>query len=85
MSKEENKAQRRWAVVGYNILGMVGYTLLCRLAGEGGILFDCILLVAHFIICVILSIVWSKWEWILSAFLVVAIGFSACVTLLTLN
>ncbi len=81
MSEEEKKTQEKWKVVGYNLLGLVAYTLLFRLV-SGGILFDCFVVGAHFLIATIMAIAQKKWEWVLSAFLVLVIGFSTCVTFL---
>jgi len=81
MSEEENKTQERWKLVGYNMLGLIVYTLLFRLV-SGGIILDCFVVGIHFLIAVIMSIAERKWEWLLSAFLVLAIGFSTCVSFL---
>jgi uncharacterized membrane protein HdeD (DUF308 family) len=85
MSEEENvdkkKTPNNWAIVCYNILALVFYTLLFRFI-DGGIFLDCFFVGIHFLTCIVLSIVAKKWEWVLSAFLVLAIGFSTCVTYL---
>jgi len=81
MSEEEKKPQERWKVVGYNMLGLFAYTLLFRLV-DGGIIFDCFVVGVHFLVAIIMAIALKKWEWLLSAFLVLAIGFSTCVTFL---
>jgi hypothetical protein len=80
---EEKKSSDRWKIVGYNILALVVYTLLFRLV-DGGIILDCLVVGIHVLTCIILAIAVKKWEWVLSAFLVLAIGFSTCVTLLDL-
>ena len=49
----------------------------------GGIIFDCIFVCLHVFIALILAIALKKWEWFFSALIVLIIGFSACVTLLT--
>ena len=71
----------RWMIVGYNMLALVAYTLLCKLI-DGGIVIDCLLVGIQVLLCIIFAIAVKKWEWVLSAFLVLAIGFSTCVTLL---
>lgn len=80
---DPEKTPNRWRIVGYNILGLIIYTLLCRFT-EGGIFLDCLLVGIHFLCCIIVAISVKKWEWVLSAFLVLAIGFSTCVTYLTM-
>lgn len=80
---EEKKSSDRWKIIGYNILALVTYTLLCR-SVDGGIMIDCFLVGIHVLACIIVAIGVRKWEWVLSAFLVLAIGFSSCVTFLTL-
>jgi len=81
---EENKSQNRWKVVGYNVLALVIYTCLLRFV-DGGIFIDCFLVGMHVLACLICLIAIKKWEWLLSAFLVLAIGFSTCVTFLNLG
>jgi hypothetical protein len=83
MTEEEHKAKKRWKVVGYNTLALVIYTLLFKLI-EGGVFLDCFVVGIHFLACLIISIGIKKWEWLLSAFIVLAIGFSTCVTYLTM-
>lgn len=81
---DEIKATDRWKVVGYNMLALVIYTMICRFI-DGGMFLDAFFIAVHFLASIITSIVVKRWEWVLSAFLVVAIGFSSCVTLLTLG
>ena len=84
MSDEEQKVNSWWKVIGYNFLAMLAYTLLCRIDIKGGgIIFDCIFVCLHVFIALILAIALKKWEWFFSALIVLIIGFSACVTLLT--
>lgn len=80
MEEDKKKNQRRWLVVGLNILGLLCYTLIFRFL-DGGIILDCFIIAMHFFACLIAAAALEKkWEWLLSAFLVVAIGFSTCVT-----
>ncbi|HTI57783.1 hypothetical protein [Mucilaginibacter sp.] len=81
---DEIKASNRWKVVGYNMLALVGYTMICRFI-DGGMFLDAFFIAVHFMASIVTSIVAKRWEWVLSAFLVLAIGFSSCVTLLDLG
>lgn len=65
-------------VVGLNLAILVVYSIICRLLGEGGIIIDALFIVMHVLVCIILAIVQRKWAWLLSAFLVLVIGFSTC-------
>jgi hypothetical protein len=78
---EEKKSSDRWKIIGYNILTLVTYTLLFRFV-DGGIMIDCFFVGIHVLACIALAIGMRRWEWVLSAFLVLAIGFSTCVTFL---
>jgi hypothetical protein len=80
-SNEEKKLASRWKVVGINLAVLLGYTLICRFI-DGGIIIDAFFIAIHFTAGIITSIIIRKWEWVLSAFLVLAIGFSTCVSLL---
>jgi len=78
---QESKFQNRWKVVGINIGVLAVYTVACRLV-SGGIIIDAFLIAMHFFVGIIASIVVRRWEWVLSAFLVLVIGFSTCVNFL---
>jgi hypothetical protein len=78
---EEKKPQNRWKSVGINILVLSAYTLIFRFV-DGGIIMDAFLIAIHFTVCILAAIIVRKWEWVLSAFLVLAIGFSTCVSFL---
>lgn len=77
----ERKASSRWKVVGINFLALILYSLICRFI-EGGIFLDAFFVGIHFTAAIITSLIVRRWEWVLSAFLVLAIGFSSCVSLL---
>ena len=79
--QEEEKVKQTGKVVGINLLVLCAYTLLLRFV-SGGIIFDCVLVGIHFLVGVIMAIIQRKWEWALSALLVLVIGFSTCVTFL---
>src|SRR5580698_2770565 len=67
-------------IVGYNILALALYTVIFNLASkEGGIIFDPFILFFHVIFCLGMAIGRKSWMWLLSAVLVLAIGFSTCV------
>lgn len=78
---QEPKPRNRWKVVGINIGVLAVYTIACRLF-DGGIVIDAFLIAIHFSTGIIISIVAARWEWVLSAFLVVVIGLSTCVNFL---
>lgn len=80
---QEPKPQNRWKVVGINIGILAVYTIACRLV-DGGIIIDAFLIGLHFFIAIIASIVVRRWEWVLSAFMVLVIGFSTCVNFLNM-
>ena len=79
--KQEPKPQNRWKIVGINIGVLVIYTVLCRFV-DGGIVIEALLIGMQFFAGIIISIVVRRWEWVLSAFLVLVIGFSTCVNFL---
>ncbi|NHA03640.1 hypothetical protein G7092_07535 [Mucilaginibacter sp. HC2] len=69
-------------IVGINLLILVIYTILCKLIPDlGGLLLAAFLIAVHVFACIIMTIVRKDWLWILSAFLVLVIGFSTCVAL----
>jgi hypothetical protein len=80
-NNEEKKTSSRWKIVGYNLGALFIYTLISRFT-DGGIFLDAFFIAIHFMASIITSIIVRKWEWVLSAFLVLAIGFSTCVSLL---
>lgn len=69
-------------IVGYNILALIIYTLLCRLGStDGGGILDAFLIAIHVFVCIIMAIGSRSWVWLLSGILVLVIGFSTCVGL----
>jgi len=69
-------------IVGYNMLALIIYTIMCKLIPDlGGLLLAAFLIAMHVFVCIIMTIVRKDWAWILSAFLVLVIGFSTCVAL----
>jgi len=78
----ENKSTVNMAVVGYNLLGLAGYTILFQLGGGGGgFILDAFVIFIHVLVCVIMALGKKSWMWLLSGVLVLAIGFSTCVML----
>ena len=80
----KSKSETRWKVIGINLGILFIYTLLCRFI-DGGIILDAFFIAIHFVVGVIAAIIVKKWEWALSAFLVLAIGFSTCVSFLSMG
>lgn len=79
-----NRPSADMRIVGYNLLVFVGYTLVLRLAGNAGFILDGILLVIHVFVCIILSIAYRNWFWLLGGVMVLIIGVSTCAYLLSL-
>jgi len=61
-------------IVGVNMLVLIAYTVFSKVS-EGGIFLDAILIAAQFFICIITAIAQRRWIWVLSAFVVLLIGF----------
>lgn len=78
---QEPKPANRWKTVGINIAVLVVYTLACRLT-DSGVIIDAFLIAIHFFAGIIMSIIVRRWEWVLSALLVLVIGFSTCANFL---
>ena len=82
----ENKPMNGMTIVGINLAILAVYTLLIKLTPDGGgFVLDAFLLLFHVVICIIMSIVKKSGSWLLSAFLVLAIGFSTCVYVLPMR
>ncbi|WPU92167.1 hypothetical protein SNE25_22865 [Mucilaginibacter sabulilitoris] len=79
--KQQNKGAAGMKIVGINILVLVIYTSLLTIGTNGGgFIFDAFLILAHVIVCIVMAITKRSWIWLLSAILVLAIGFSTCVS-----
>lgn len=79
--KQQNKSAAGMKIVGFNILVLVIYTALCSIdASGGGFIFDAFLILAHVVVCIIMALAKRSWIWLLSALLVLVIGFSTCVS-----
>ncbi|MCD8739436.1 hypothetical protein LT679_02375 [Mucilaginibacter roseus] len=82
---EPNKRPIYMGITGINLMVMIGYTLMCGLAGEEGLLVQIFLVIIHAIVCVIVAPFARKWEWVLAGLLVLIIGVSSCFGLLELQ
>ena len=77
---DDDKPIGNFSIVAYNLMVLAFYTIVFKmLANQGGLLFDAFTLLGHFVVCVIMAISGKSWMWILSGVLVLAIGFSTCV------
>ncbi len=68
-------------VMGINIGILAVYTSMCFLSNDG-MLYDVLFLLVHVVACLIVAIAVKRWVWVLSALIVLLIGFSTCVTIL---
>jgi len=66
------------AIVGYNLLGLVCYTVLMKLGASDSFILDAFILFFHVLVCIIMAISLRSWPWLLSALLVLIVGFSTC-------
>lgn len=80
--KERNNSTSK--IVGFNMLAMVIYTIICRFAQEAGPVIDMFLIGIHFLICLFALMTKNKSAWALSAALVLLLGCSSCVGVWTL-
>ena len=79
--KQQDKSASGMKIVGINIGVLAIYTVLCSIGGdEGGFIFDAFLIFVHVVVCIIVALAKRNWMWFLSALLVLAIGFSTCVS-----
>ncbi len=66
-------------IVGYNLLVVLGYGILSAIPGDvTGLFLYAFIIVIHFLFCLCAAIYKRSWIWVLSAFLIVIIGFSTC-------
>lgn len=73
-------------IVGYNLLVFAIYTALCAAtADDGGFIFDMFLIGIHVLVGIVLAIANRNWAWLLSALIVLVIGFSTCVGMINFN
>ena len=82
----EGKRPPAMKIVGYNLLVLAAYTIICTITNkDGGAIFDMFFIGIHFFIGIILAIVNKSWIWLLSALMVLIIGFSTCVGMLSIS
>lgn len=73
------KPNGEMTIVGINLLILVAYTLIFKLgAGSEGLLLDAFIIFIHVVVCIGMAIGKKSGFWLLSAFLVLVIGFSTC-------
>jgi hypothetical protein len=66
-------------IVGINLMVLAIYTLLIKLSGGiGGLIINAFILFLHVVLCLGMALDKKSWIWLLSALLVLAIGFSTC-------
>lgn len=76
--EEQKKEPDKMRIVGLNIGIFAVYTLICAVTPLK--IFSAIVpLGFHLVACFVLAIVYRNWVWVLSAGLLVLIGFSTCV------
>ncbi|MFD0750142.1 hypothetical protein ACFQZS_08320 [Mucilaginibacter calamicampi] len=67
-------------IVGINLLVLAVYGILSKVAPHGeGWTYYAFLIAIHFLFCICAAIYNRNWMWVLSALLVLVIGFSTCV------
>jgi len=66
-------------IVGLNLAVFAFYTVICLSTGADGGIFALCLAGFHAVICVIVAIVMQRWVWVLSALMLLVIGFATCV------
>ena len=84
---EENKGSPKKYnayIIGINIGVLALYTIISK-AIDGGLIIDAFFIAVQFFGCVIMGIAVRKWVWVLTAFLILLIGFSTCVNFLDMR
>ncbi|BAU53632.1 hypothetical protein [Mucilaginibacter gotjawali] len=78
--EKRKQSSRNLAIVGFNILGLAFYTVIYKLsANEANLVIDAFLIVFHVLFCLGMALVSKRaGMWVLSAVLVLIIGFSTC-------
>jgi hypothetical protein len=79
---DEKKQSYNMLVVGINLAVLAVYTIISKIDKDLGPLLDAFLLAIHFIVCILWAAIASKRIWLLTAFVVLLIGFSTCVGML---
>jgi len=82
----EEKKPSAMKIVGYNLLVFAAYTVICAVTSkDGGFIFDMFFIGIQCFACIILAIINRSLVWLLSALMVLIIGFSTCVGMLTIS
>ena len=77
---EAKKSYTQIKIVGYNLLVLAVYGILSKVAPHGeGWVYYAFLIAIHFLFCICAAIYKRNWMWVLSALLVLVIGFSTCI------
>lgn len=86
MTEENRNGVKKYSayVIGINIGVLALYTIISK-AIDGGFIIDAFFIAVHFFSCVIIGIAVKKWMWILTAFVILLIGFSTCVNFLNMQ
>jgi|GEM_PF-959885 len=82
----EKKPMNGMIIVGVNLAALAVYTIPIKWAiantsgdGIGGLIMNAFILFIHVIFCLCMALGLKSWIWLLSALLVLVIGFSTCV------
>ena len=78
MPTEEPTETSSLKIVGLNILVFAIYTVICVSAGGEAGFFAFVLAGIQAFICVIVAIIAKRWIWVLSALMLLVIGFATC-------
>jgi hypothetical protein len=86
MTEETNDRAQNYKsyVIGINIGVLAVYTIISKMI-EGGAIIDAFFIAAQFFVCLIIGIAVRKWVWVLTAFVILLIGFSTCVSFLDMQ
>lgn len=78
---KKSKVPESMKIVGFNLLVLAFYTVACKLSNDvGGIIIDAFIIGIHVIVCIITAIARQSWIWLLSALVILIVGFSTCIS-----
>ncbi|MEO3403147.1 hypothetical protein AAFN85_04545 [Mucilaginibacter sp. CAU 1740] len=78
--EERRKNNNNLKILGFNLLALVIYTVLCKLANNiSTLVIEAFLVGLQVLVCLIVAAAQRDLVWLLSAFMVLAIGFSTCI------
>jgi hypothetical protein len=79
-ANRQGKVPDGMKIVGYNILVLVVYTVLCKFSSDlGGLVAEAFLIGIHVLVCIVMAIIKRSGIWLLAGILVLIIGFSTCI------